>query len=402
MPEYFYRARTRLGEVTKGTIRAASPERAGKTLAEHGLVPLELQDVRERGLWRRELKFGRVKIRDRAVFARQLATMIEAGIPILQALRILVQQTESPRLSEILREVSHDVEAGGALSSALEKTPSVFSEFFVSMIRSGEASGRVASALHTLADHEESDAELVRKVRTALTYPAFVVSMMVIIMIVMATFVLPQLITLFVEAEVPLPLSTRVIIAVTGFFRAYWWFVVALIAVAAYLVSTYLRTPEGRYNGSALVLRIPVLGRLVRKLYLARFAGALQTLLDAEVPVVRALLIARDVLSNRVYQGIIDGAVEDVKGGSSISAALEQYPEIPLMVSEMVSVGERSGRLGAAFGSIHRFFRRDVDDALANLTTLLEPLVIVLIGIGVAVLVLAVLMPLYSLVQVIT
>lgn len=402
MPEYFYRARTRLGDVTKGTIKAASSERANKMLSEHGLVPLELQDVRERGVWRRELKFRGVKIRDRAIFARQLATMIETGIPILQALRILVQQTESARLSDILREVSYNVEAGGALSSALEKTPSVFSEFFVSMVRSGEASGRVAGALNTLADHEESDAELLRKVRAALTYPAFVVLVMIILVIIMAAFVLPQIVALFLEAGVPLPLPTRALIAVTTFFQGYWWFVIALVALATYLLGTYLRTPEGRYNGSAFVLRLPVLGGLARKLYLARFAGALQTLLDAEVPVVRALLIARDVLSNRVYQSIIDGTVEEVKGGSTISSALERYPEIPLMVSEMVSVGERSGRLGAAFGSVHRFFRRDVDSALSNLTTLLEPLVIVLIGIGVAVLLVAILMPLYGLVQVIT
>lgn len=402
MAEYFYRARTRLGDLTKGTVKAASPERASEMLREHGLVPLELQDVRERGLWRRELSFRRVKIRDRAIFSRQLATMIAAGIPILQAIRVLVQQTENPRLSDILREVSYEVEGGGSLSTALEKYPRVFSEFFVSMVRSGEASGKVASALETLAEHEERDAELVRKVRTALAYPAFVVTLMVILGIVTSVFVLPQIAEFFAEVNAPLPFLTRALIAVTTFLQNFWWFVLFFLVLAVYLISAYFRTPEGRYNASAVALRVPIIGRLLRKLYLARFAGALATLLDSEVPVVRALLIARDVLTSRVYQAIVDGAVEDVKGGSPISAALEKYPEIPFMVSEMVSVGERSGQLGGAFGSIYRFFRRDVDDALTNLTVLLEPIVIVLVGIGVAVLLVAILMPLYGLVQVIS
>lgn len=402
MAEYFYRARTRLGDVTKGTIKAVSSERANEMLMEHGLVPLELKDVKELGIFRRELKFGGVKIRDRAVFSRQLATMIEAGIPILQAIRVLVQQTENARLSDILREVSYEVEGGNSLSNALEKYPRVFSEFFVSMVRSGEASGRVSAALSTLADHEERDAELVRKVRTALIYPTFIIVVMIVLMIIMSAFVLPQLITLFAEANVRLPWTTRVLIAVTTFTQKFWWFILLFVGFAAYLLFAYLKTPEGRYNGSALLLRLPGMGRLLRKLYLARFSGALETLIEAEVPVVRALLISRDVLTNRVYQAIIDRTVEDVKGGSPISTALERYPEIPIMVSEMISVGERSGQLAQAFGAIHRFFRRDVDDALANLTALIEPVVIVLIGIGVAILLSAVLMPIYQLVQVIS
>lgn len=402
MTEYFYRARTRHGEVTKGTIKAATPERASQMLSEHGLVPLELRDAREVSLWRREFRLQRVTVRHRAIFARQLATMIEAGIPILQGVRILSQQTESSRLADILREVGYEIEGGAALSAALEKYPRVFSEFFVSMVRSGEASGRVARALHVLADHEEREAELLRKVRAALVYPIFVISAMMVITVLMAVFVLPQLVDLFRESEVPLPLPTRMLIAIITFFRNYWWFVLAFLGLAGYLLGTYAKTPEGRYNLSAVVLRLPIFGRLLRKLYLARFSGSLETLLDAEVPVVRALLVAREVLSNRVYQSIIERAAEDVKGGSSVSAALERYPEVPLMVSEMVSVGERSGQLGQAFGAVHRFYRRDVDDALTNLTQLIEPLVIVLIGIGVAILLIAVLMPIYGLVQVIS
>lgn len=401
MPEYSYRARTRLGRATRGTIKAASPERASEMLAEHGLVPLEIQDVRELRFWKRELKFGGVRTRNRAVFARELATMIEAGIPILQALRILAQQTDSARLADILRNVSDEVEGGSLLSNALEKYPKDFSEFFISMVRSGEASGQVSKALLSLAEHEERDAELIRKVRTALIYPAFVLAMMAVLVLIMANFVLPQLTELFAEADVALPLITRVFLGGTLFVQRFWWFVLLFLGMAGYIATSYLRTQEGRYNASAFVLRLPLFSTLLQKLYLARFSGALETLLEAEVPVVRALLIARDVLANRVYQDIIERTTEEVKNGSTISQSLERYPDIPMMVSAMVGVGERSGRLGQAFGNIHRLYRRDVDDALNNLTVLIEPIVIVVIGIGVAFLLAAVLLPIYGLIQVI-
>ncbi len=402
MPEYSYRARTRLGRVTKGTVKAASPERASEMLAEHGLVPLEIQDVRELAFWKRDIKFGGVRTRDRAIFARELATMIEAGIPILQALRILGQQTDSARLADILRNVSYEVEGGSLLSNALEKYARDFSEFFVSMVRSGEASGQVSKALLSLAEHEERDAELVRKVRTALLYPAFVLVMMVVLVLIMANFVMPQLTQLFEEAHVALPLITRVFLGVTLFLQRFWWFVLLFLGIVVYITMSYLRTQEGKYNASAFVLRLPLLSTLLRKLYLARFSGALQTLLEAEVPVVRALLIARDVIANRVYQNIIERTAEDVKNGSTISQALEKYPDIPMMVSAMIGVGERSGQLGQAFGNVHRLYRRDVDDALSNLTVLIEPIVIVVIGIGVAFLLAAVLLPIYSLIQVVS
>ncbi len=402
MAEYAYRAKTRQGNVTKGTIKAPTVEQASAMLAEHGLIPLELQDMKELTLFQREFTFSRVKVRDRAIMARQLATMIAAGIPILQALRILVVQTENAKLADILREVSYDVEGGESLSNAMEKYPKVFSDFFVSMVRSGEVSGRVADTLTELADHEERDYELMRKVRSALIYPIFVVSAMILLGVVVTIFVIPQLVDLFQQSGVTLPLVTRALIAFSGFITSYWWFVILFIAVAVYLFGSYARTPEGVYTLGAILLRLPIFGTLMRKLYLARFAGSLKTLVESEVPVIRALLISRDVLGNRVYQTIIDRAVEDVKNGSTISAALEKFPEIPLMVSQMISVGERSGQLGNSLEAVHRFYRREVDDTIQNFSQLIEPIVIVVLGLGVGLLIAAVLMPIYQLVQVIS
>jgi type IV pilus assembly protein PilC len=401
MAEFHYRARNRQGKVTKGVIKAATQERASAMLAEHGLIPLEVQDVKELSVFKREFSFRIVRVRDRAIMARQLATMIQAGIPILQALRILVPQTENPHLADIIREVSYDVEGGESLSNALEKFPRVFSEFFISMVRSGEASGRVADTLEQLADHEERDYEIIRKVRGALVYPAFVLTTMIVLSVVMMVFVIPQLIGLFEESGVPLPWTTRVLIAMSLFGASYWWFLLLFFGLAIYLFSSYARTPEGMYTMSAVMLRLPLAGNLLRKISLARFSGALKTLVESEVPVIRALLIARDILGNRVYQAIINQTAEEVKNGSTISAALEKYPEIPLMVSQMISVGERSGKLGGSLEAVHRFYRREVDDTLQNLSQLIEPVVIVLLGIGIAMLLSAVLLPIYRLVEVI-
>lgn len=402
MPDFHYRARNRQGRVTKGVMKAASEEQASAILSEHGLVPVEIIDARNLSVLRREFTVQHVRVRDRAIMARQLATMITAGIPVLQAVRVLATQTENVRLSGILREVSYDIEGGGALSDALEKYPQAFSEYFVSIVRSGEQAGRVAEALEQLADHEERDYELVSKVRRALVYPAFVVVTMTVIAAAMMVFVLPQLITLFEQSGVPLPLVTRVLIAVASFVASYWWFLLLFLFLASFLLYSYLRTPEGRYNAHAVLLRLPVFGKILRKLYLARFSGALQTLIGSEVPVVRSLLVARDALGNRIYQAIIEETAEEVKNGSTISASLEKYPEIPMMVSQMISVGERSGELGASLGAVHRFYRREVDEALDNLSQLVEPVIVVLLGIGVAVLLAAVLLPIYRLVQVIT
>lgn len=401
MTEYHYRARNRGGKITKGIIKAPSEEQASIMLSEHGLVPLEVEDVKNLSIFKREFSLGRVRVRDRAVMARQLSTMIRAGIPILQALRILVSQTENARLADILREVSYDVEGGEALSNALEKFPGAFSEFFISMIRSGEAGGRVADALEQIAEQEERDYEIVRKVRGAMVYPLFVIVTMAGMALVIITFVMPQLTTLFKETGVALPWPTRVLMGVSGFLVSYWWFVLLFAGIAGYLLRAYAKTTEGRYAVSAMMIRLPIAGILMQKLYLARFTGALRTLVTSEVPVIRALLISRDVIGNRVYQAIIAETADAVKNGSTISAAFERYPEIPLMVSQMISVGERSGQLAASLESVHRFYRREVDETIQNVTQLIEPLIIVLLGIGVAGLLVAVLLPIYQLVQVI-
>lgn len=400
MPSYQYRARNNRGQVSKGVIKASSAEQASALLQKHGLVPIDVVDAKDLAFWKRDLSFSRVKIRDRAIMARQLGSMVDAGMPILQATQVLAVQTENPKLANILREIAYDVEGGAALSEGMAKFPDDFPEFFVSMVRSGEQGGSIAESLLQLADYAERDDELITKARGAFIYPIFVVSAMIILGIIMMALVLPQLITLFESADVDLPIATRMLIAVSNFMVSYWWFLIMFIAVAAWLIGRYVRTPEGRYAVHSVILRIPKIGNILSKLYLARFTSALQTLVDGDIPVVQALLIARDTVNNRVYSAIINATAEAVKNGSTISAALEKYPQIPMMVVQMINVGERSGQLASSLGSVNRFYRREVDSALDGLSRLIEPVVIVILGIAVGVLIAAILMPIYQLVQV--
>jgi type IV pilus assembly protein PilC len=401
MTDFQYRVRNRQGIVSKGIIKANSEEEASSMLAQHGLVPIELRDAKDVSFFSKELTIKNISVRDRAILSRQLATMIASGLPILQSLRILVAQTESQKLAEVLREVSYDIEGGESLSNSLEKYPRQFSEFYISMVRSGEQSGRIAESLERLADNEERNYALISKVRGAFIYPAFVIVVMFIMGILMVVFVVPQLATLFEQSDVQLPLMTRMLMGFAGIVTNYWWFILIFIALAVYMIVYYVRTTEGRYNMHALFLRLPIAGRLLQKLYLAQFTGAMEVLVKSEIPVVQALLVARDIMGNRIYRQIVDETAEEVKNGATISSSFEKYPEIPMMVSQMISVGERSGELSKSLGSVNRFYQREVNDAVANMSQLIEPLVITILGIGVALMIMAVLMPIYQLVNVI-
>jgi type IV pilus assembly protein PilC len=269
------------------------------------------------------------------------------------------------------------------------------------MVRSGEQSGRVAEALERLADNEERNYSLISKVRGALIYPGFVISAMLVMGLLMVIFVIPQLTSLFNQSEAELPFITKVLIGVSAVVGSYWWFILLFIIVAVVLVSFYVRTTEGRYNLHAIFLKLPIAGRLLQKMYLAQFTGAMEVLVKSEIPVVQALMVARDIMGNKIYRQIIDETAEEVKNGSTISGAFEKYPEIPMMVSQMISVGERSGELGKSLNSVNRFYQREVNDAVQNMTQLIEPIVIVVLGAGVGLMIIAVLMPIYQLVNVI-
>lgn len=400
MAQFTYKARSSDGQMTRGTLRAGSPERAAALLESHGLLPVEITPADEGGLLTKNVFGGAVNRKDLILFSRELASMIQAGVPVLEGLRSMQQQIEKKTFRDVVKSLVYGIESGEALSVALAKHPTAFNPFYIGVVRTGEASGRLSHALEVLAAQIEQDYAFLQKVRAALIYPIFVIVVVVILSLIMLIFVLPQLTGLFSEAGVTLPWPTRVLIGVTNFFQRFW-IVLLVAAVALGIVArSYLKTPEGQYTLSSTLLHLPLIHQLVEKVHLARLTSILQTLFESDVPVLQSLALARDAIGNRVYQEILANTARAVQGGASLSSVWQHEPFIPPLLSTMVSVGEKSGNIAKSFAEASKFFRRDVDALLSTVTVLIEPILIVILGLGVGIIVAAVLLPIYNLVLV--
>ncbi len=400
MQKFTYQARQADGRLTKGTLRAASEERAINLLRSHGLAPASVTAVAEASFLQREVGGRAVGMKEMILFMRQTSSMIRAGVPIMESLRAIEKQINKRAWRKIMQELAYEIESGESLSNAMSRHPKTFSAFVLGIVRTGEASGRLSESLGTVSDYLEQDYNFLRKVRAALLYPIFVLVLVVILSIVMFAYVLPQLVDLFADAGVRLPWPTRVLISTTQFFQSYWLLVLIVAAVIVAIAYSYFKTPEGRYTFSTYVLRVPVLSRFFRKLYLARLTSILHTLFSSDVPALEALALAKEAVGNRVYQRILDGTIKAIKDGASISSVWQQEHYMPPMLTSMVAVGERSGEVHKSFAEASRFFRRDVDIMMDSATVLLEPILIVILGIGVGIVVGAVLLPIYNLVLV--
>lgn len=400
MSQFSYRARSTEGRITTGKLRATSAEQVSARLREHGLMPIEVEQVENSSLWQKVVFGGIVGDKELILFSRQLASMISAGVPILQAVQVLSNQVSKQNFRQLLTDIAYDVESGEALSSSMNKHTEVFSDFYLGVVRTGESSGQLTTSLLTLADYLERNYLFRRKLQAALLYPVFVLAVVVILTIVMFTFVLPQLTILFADAGVRLPWPTRLLIATTGFFSSYWYIVLLAIVLLGIVLRSYLKTPDGRYTLSSYVLRIPLLSRLFQKVYLARLTAILHMLFASHVPALDSLRLAEEALGNRVYRRILETTVAAVKDGATISKVWEQEPYIPPMLTTMISVGERSGKTATAFAEANSYFTRDVEYTLQSITVLIEPVLVIILGLGVAMVVSAVLLPIYNLVLV--
>ena len=397
MPSFEYKARTQTGEIRSGVIETTSQEAALDALHRNELTVVAIHAQAEKSVF--ELSFGgRVKQKDVVILSRQLATLFEAQIPVIESLRTLASDAAKPKLRVALTAMVDDINAGLALSQALAKHPQIFSLFYVNLVRAAEESGKLQEVFLYLADYLERSYYLTTKARNAMIYPAFVFSTFIVVMVLMLTVIMPRLTVIFEQSNVPIPLYTRAVIALSVFLRQ--WGVVLLIALIGGAVAgwRWIATPKGKKFAHTIQLKIPVFGDLYKKLYMTRFADNLRTLIIGGIPIIRALTITSDVVGNVVYQEIIQRAVESVKGGNTISAALERSPEVPILVTQMIRIGESSGRLDFILGSIARFYQKEVDSLVENLVALIEPIMIVGLGIGVGILVASVLVPIYNLI----
>lgn len=399
MADYIYKARNAHGEVKTGEISATSQDNAAELLQEHHLILVSLTEKGEGGIDVNQIlgNLRRVSMKDRVVFTRQLGTMVKSGLPIVQALHILSEQTQNKKFSDIIREISTSIEGGTNFSTALQRYPKLFDRVYVNLVRSGEASGHLDEILERLATQQEKSYALTRKVRGAMMYPAFVLVAMVAATILMMVVVIPPLKTIFTDAGAQLPLPTRILIGASDLMRSYWYFIAAGTAAFVFGVHKYLNTSSGSEVWDRLKLRVPLFGDLFRKIYVARFARTLSSLVGGGVPILQALDIVAESIGNVVYERAIKSAAKEVESGTQLSQPIRANPIFPAMVPQMIGVGEQTGKMDQVLAKLADFFEDEVDNIVKNLSTLMEPLLMIVMGIGVGGLLIAIMMPIYNL-----
>jgi type IV pilus assembly protein PilC len=397
MPIFQYEARTADGRTQSGRVEAQNEEAAADILQGHKLLIVALESAASNPFYTRRIGFfDRVGGKDIAVFSRQLSVLFEADVPLISSLYTLAEQTSNHHLREAILEIATNVDGGAPFSDSLAQYPDIFSNFYVQMVKAGEASGKLDEVLGFLAVHAERDYHTNSKIRGAMMYPAFVISAFIIIGALMLFFVIPQLLEVLTQTKGDLPIMTRAIIWASNFTRNYWHVSIAAIVAALFGGFQYLRTPAGRQGWQELQLRIPVFKELAQKIYVFRFAESFGMLIRGGVPVARSLDISANIVGNVVYHDIIKEAQERVTRGEDIGTALARYTEMPKLVSQMVSVGERTGKLDSILDNIARFYEEEVNTAIENITSLIEPIMIVVLGVFVGLLVAGILLPIYT------
>lgn len=402
MPTFSYTVLDSGGSEVTGTLRAPDETMARRRLEEEGYRLLEIEartswlSVEVRLPWDRT-----IGLRERGLLARQLATLLDAGVPLLRALNILEEQAGRQALAGLLRRVARDVEAGASLSEALAAHPQAFDELFVNTVRAGEAGGVLAPVLERLADMTETHRELRNRLRSAALYPIVLGCLTVGVVIFLLTAVLPAFTTLYREMGVPLPVPTRIMLAGGDFVRRWWYLLVLVPAAGWYGFRSYYGTEAGRDRLDRLLLRVPLFGELVGSVAAARFTRTLGSLLENGVPLLRAMDIVRDTLGNRAVTNLMDEVIESVRDGGTVSGPLYESDAFEPMVAHMIAVGERTGELPEVLHRIADTSRSRVETRVKGLSSLLEPLLIVVLGLSVGMIVLAMYVPLFRLMQVV-
>src|SRR3989338_6747876 len=395
MTAFSYRAKDKSGEIKSGTIDAASVVKAAEALHGAGLTVLDLAPEAKGGFnIDQYLSFlNHVSKKEIVIFSRQLATLINAKVPIIQAFEILLSQITN-------RALKNAIEGGKSLSEAVAVFPHIFSDLYVNLVKSGELSGTLDQSLVYLANQQEKDYELTSKIRGAMTYPIFIVSAILIVGALMFVFVLPQMIGVLKEADVELPVTTKILIFVRDVVENYWGLIFELTIGLGVGSQFYIRSSGGRIVWDHIKLKLPVFGKLFRNIYMNRFARNLSTLVEGGIPIVQALKTVAEIVGNMVYKQIILEAASEVETGKSIATVFVARPEIPAIVTQMVRVGEQTGTLHEILGKLADFYDKEVANTLGTLTTLLEPIIMMLLGLAVAVMVAGILLPIYNLASV--
>ncbi len=399
MQTYQYIAKDKTGHSLAGVIEAVSESEAADILHKKDLIVISLRSGKTTGL--AKSKDRKVKLDDLVIFSRQLATMVEAGIPLVQSLGILAEQIENPGLKNVVVSVRQDIEAGVNFCDALSKHPVVFSDFFINMARAGEASGMLHEVLDRLASYLEKTSSLQRKIRSSLVYPAVVITMAIIITSVLLLKVVPTFKNIFEILGGQLPLPTQILILSSDILRKYFLFVVIALGIGIYFFKKYISTEKGRYNFDSFKLKAIVLGPLFRKVAVAKFSRTFSTLVKSGVAALNALDIVAKTADNKVVEKVVLEARDAVRQGEPINRALSNGGVFPPMVCRMIGVGEQTGQLEKMLTKIADFYDDQVDAAVSGLTSMIEPLVIAFLGVVIGGIVISLFLPIFKITELI-
>ena len=395
---FSYHALDKDGHERAGTVEALSVDVAVSTLQRRGLIVSSIEPVTKKSVLDIEIGlFKRVSNKEIVILSRQIATLFEAQVSALRIFRLLAAEVDNKYLAEIMTQIADDLQGGSPISKALARHPKVFSNFYVNMVRSGEESGRLSETFGYLADYLDRTYEVMSKAQNALIYPAFVIGVFFIVMALMLTMVIPRIAGILKDSGQDIPLYTKLVIGLSDFLVHYGFFFLIALGVGGFFVYRSLQTDSGRLFFDRLKLEVPYVGDLYQKLYLSRIADNFATMLVSGVPVVEAVEITASVVGSPTFESILKDVGEDVKGGASISDALSKHAEIPGIMTAMVRVGEETGELGNILTTLAKFYQREVTTAVDTLVDLIEPMMIVLLGLGVGTLLASVLIPIYNL-----
>ena len=393
---YVYSAIDNVGTKSQGTIDAVSIEVAISSLQRRNLTIVNIKPEKTSSPFENISFFSQVSNKDIVILSRQMSTLFSAQISALRVFRLLASEMEKPILRSILNAVADDIQGGTSLSKALGKHPDAFSDFYVNMVRSGEESGKLDQILLYLADYLDRSYEVNAKAKNALIYPGFIIFTFMSVMVLMLTLVIPNISKILADSGQEVPIYTKVVLGLSQGLVSYGIFVLIAAIIGGFFAIRFARTKEGRLAADRSLLAVPYLGTLYRKLYLARIADNMNTMLLAAIPIVKSLEITGSVVGSAVYEIILNKILEQVKTGSSLAEAFGRYPEIPTIMVQMVKVGEETCELGSILANLSKFYTREVTTAVDTLVSLIEPIMIVCLGVGVAFLLASVLIPIYN------
>lgn len=393
---YNYKALDQGGIEKAGSIEAVSLEVAIDSLQKRGLIIAKIDQANQE-YWFEKFSLGdKVSNKDIVILSRQISTLFNASVSALKIFSLLSSEVENKHLRLSMIEITDDLQAGSSISKALSKHPDIFSEFYVNMVKSGEETGKLNETFEYLADHLDRHYEVVSKAKNALIYPAFVVAVFFAVMVLMFTVIIPKISVILLDSGQPVPFYTAIVFAISNFLISYGFILLVALVVLTFFLVRFLRTDEGRSAFARFKLSVPYVGDLYQKLYLSIIADNLSTMILSGIPMVRAIEVTAKVVGNDVYEHILTESVAAVKGGSPLSQSLGQYDEMPAMLIQMVKVGEESGELGDILKTMARFYQREVVNAVDTLVGLIEPVMIVALGLGVGTLLASVLVPIYN------